>query len=104
MAKNIRWRVLTILVVVLGSVALFYPPSSKVRLGLDLKGGGHLVLQVHTDDALRLETETTVERVREGLSKAAVTATVTATSPTAFRVEGGAVGTGRAGAPGRQRD
>ena len=30
-----------------------------MKLGLDLKGGVHLVLRVQTDDALRLETETT---------------------------------------------
>jgi len=88
MAKNIRWRVLIILVVIFGSVALFYPPASKVRLGLDLKGGVHLVLQVHTDDALRLETETTSERVRENLSKAGVSANITVVSPTEFRVDG----------------
>ena len=33
-------------------------PAQKVRLGLDLKGGVHLVLRVQTDDALRLLTET----------------------------------------------
>ncbi len=88
MAKNLRWRVLLILVVILGSVALFYPPATKVRLGLDLKGGVHLVLQVHTDDALRLETETTSERVRENLSKAGASATVAVAGPTEFRVDG----------------
>ena len=29
----------------------------QLKLGLDLKGGVHLVLRVQTDDALRLETE-----------------------------------------------
>ena len=57
MAKNLRWKLLTILGVVALSVFAFYPPSQKVRLGLDLKGGVHLVLRVQTDDALRLLTE-----------------------------------------------
>ena len=39
--------------------------DKKVRLGLDLKGGVHLVLRVQTDDALRVETETAMERLRE---------------------------------------
>ena len=31
--------------------------DKALKLGLDLKGGVHLVLQVQTDDALRLETQ-----------------------------------------------
>jgi preprotein translocase subunit SecD len=88
MAKNLRWKVLTILGVVALSVYAFYPPEEKVRLGLDLKGGVHLVLQVDTDDAVRIETETTVERLREQLRSATISgATVTILGPTAFRVE-----------------
>ena len=65
MAKNLRWKVLTILGAVALSVFAFYPPGQKIRLGLDLKGGVHLVMRVQTDDALRLETETTADRLRE---------------------------------------
>ena len=64
MAKNLRWKVLIIVGVVALSVFSFYPPDQKVRLGLDLKGGVHLVLRVQTDDALRLETQTTADRLR----------------------------------------
>ena len=46
MAKNLRWKVLTIVAVVALSIFAFYPPDQKVRLGLDLKGGVHLVLRV----------------------------------------------------------
>ena len=62
-------------------------PSKKVRLGLDLKGGVHLVLRVQTDDALRLETETTVDRLRDELVKAGVPVATRRprTSPTEFR-------------------
>jgi hypothetical protein len=68
MNKNLRWKALTILIVLVLAVWSFYPPGEKVRLGLDLKGGVHLVMRVQTDDALRLETETTSERLREELS------------------------------------
>jgi preprotein translocase subunit SecD len=89
MNKNLRWRVVIILAVIALSVWAFYPPGEKVRLGLDLKGGVHLVLRVKTDDALRLETETTVERIREALTTAGVAvARLEATGPTQFVVEG----------------
>ena len=66
MNKNIRWKVITILavLVIFASVGV-YPilasayglPSpawlqqKQLKLGLDLKGGVHLVLRVQTDDA-----------------------------------------------------
>ena len=60
MHKNLRWKLLTIAVVTGLAIWSFTPPSQKVALGLDLKGGVHFVLEVKTDDALRLETETTL--------------------------------------------
>src|SRR5687767_12313972 len=67
MMKNVRWR-LTLTALVIGlSVLAFYPPDQKIKLGLDLKGGVHLVLRVQTDDALRLETQTTADRLGEQL-------------------------------------
>ena len=59
--KNLRWKLLTILAV-LALRGVFYPPfdtpgrRGRISLGLDLKGGVHLVLRVQTDDALQLET------------------------------------------------
>ena len=89
MNKNLQYRVITILVVVALAVWAFYPPGEKISLGLDLKGGVHLVLRVQTDDALKLETETTVERLRDALTRAGVQTTkLEATSPTEFVVEG----------------
>ena len=44
--------------------------DKQLKLGLDLKGGVHLVLRVQTDDALRLETEQEMERLREALQDA----------------------------------
>ena len=63
--------------------------SRELKLGLDLKGGVHLVLRVITDDALRVETETEMERVREALRTAGVTVgSITAPSPAEFRIDG----------------
>ena len=97
MNKNLRWKVITILAVLAIFTAVgVYPivaprfginsPSwlmdKQLKLGLDLKGGVHLVLRVITDDALRVETETEMERVREALGTAGVTVgNVTAPDP-----------------------
>src|SRR5438309_844955 len=76
MNKRVRTRFLIILGVTVLSIALFagFPPSiakmkQKVHLGLDLKGGTHLVLQVVTDDAIRAETDQAIETMRQQLQK-----------------------------------
>ena len=89
MDKNLRWRALAILAVVAVSIWGFYPPQKKVRLGLDLQGGVHLVLRVQTDDALRLDTETTMEQLREAVeTKGVVNVTFAGVDPTRFKVDG----------------
>jgi preprotein translocase subunit SecD len=89
MNKNLRWKFIVIAAVIGLSVWSFYPPSEKVNLGLDLKGGVHLVLRVQTDQALRVETETTVERLRDAMARSGVQYTrLEATGPTEFVVEG----------------
>jgi preprotein translocase subunit SecD len=67
MKKGLGWKiVLTVFVIVL-SLALAY--IKKIELGLDLKGGMHLVLQVITDDAINYETDQAVLRLGERLKK-----------------------------------
>ena len=62
--KNLRWRFLVILgatvICILGVTG--FPPSlakmkERIHLGLDLRGGMHLILQVVTDDAVNIETD-----------------------------------------------
>jgi preprotein translocase subunit SecD len=87
--NNLRWRILLIVVIVGACLWAIIPPSQKIRLGLDLKGGVHLVLRVQTDDALSLETSTAADKAREEIEKAAVTGTtVKQLSPTQFQVTG----------------
>jgi preprotein translocase subunit SecD len=63
--------------------------DKQLKLGLDLKGGVHLVLRVQTDEALRGETDTELERLRETLNTKKIPfTTLTLNSPTQFRVEG----------------
>jgi preprotein translocase subunit SecD len=87
MNKNLRWRVVAILVALGVGLWAIYPPQEKIRLGLDLKGGVHLVLRVQTDDALRVETETASERLRAAMERAgAPGVTAHIVSPTTFEV------------------
>jgi preprotein translocase subunit SecD len=102
--QNLRWKILTILGVlvvftafgVYPIVAAHYGVKSpawlmeyQLKLGLDLKGGVHLVLRVQTDDALKALTDSESERLREDLQKAGVAiASITVPDPAHFRVEG----------------
>jgi preprotein translocase subunit SecD len=65
MKRNLLWRGLLILAVTLAAGAAAYPPHQKINLGLDLRGGMHLVLQVHTEDALRAETDGDMARLAQ---------------------------------------
>ena len=89
MRKNLRWKVLTIIVVAVLAAVAVYPPEDRVRLGLDLRGGVHLVLRVQTDDALQVETETNAEQVSEQASLTGIMLdSATTVSPTEMRFEG----------------
>ena len=89
MRKNLRWKVLTIIGVTVAAALAVYPPEDRVRLGLDLRGGVHLVLRVQTDDALRVETETSAEQLNEQASLNGISLiSVAAVSPTEIQVEG----------------
>ncbi|MFB3902308.1 MAG: protein translocase subunit SecD [Acidobacteriota bacterium] len=63
MKKNLKYRLLVILAIVGVSIYLFVPPSQKVNLGLDLRGGIHLVLQVMVRDAMLAEAEQVRDRI-----------------------------------------
>src|SRR5215475_4095702 len=79
MNKRILQRFLVILGVTLLCVwrVVAYPgllPSKErlrdnVKLGLDLRGGTHLVLRVVTDDAIRGETDQAIESMAQELNK-----------------------------------
>jgi preprotein translocase subunit SecD len=77
MSPNLKWKVVFIVLVVLGCiyglVGLPTFPTSvaqlkdnfshQIKLGLDLQGGTHLVLQVQTQEAVAQETDQMVERI-----------------------------------------
>jgi preprotein translocase subunit SecD len=44
--------------------------QQRIHLGLDLKGGTHLILQVQVNDAINAETDRTAENLKDALKKA----------------------------------
>ena len=81
MPKNVRTKALVIVVTILAcifgivdlptSVAQLRANLAKnIRLGLDLRGGSHLVLQVQVQDAVKAEAVQTIERLKDELKKA----------------------------------
>jgi preprotein translocase subunit SecD len=103
MYKNLRWKVLTILAVLVVFSGLgVYPvladyyhwpcpaflKAKQLKLGLDLKGGVQLQLRVNTDDALKATTTSTSEQLRASLITSGITPTINPVSAMVFRVEG----------------
>ena len=87
MSQNVVWKVALIVGVIALSVGSFY--FKGMNLGLDLKGGVHMVLKVRTDDGLRAETETIVERLRDTLTRGGITfSKLEMRDPKSFVVEG----------------
>lgn len=83
MQKNLKfkWAVIaaTLLICTYGIIGL--PKSldelvanwhQNIRLGLDLKGGSHLVLQVQVQDAFKADADNTIERIKEDLRKGSI--------------------------------
>ena len=69
MKKDLRWKVILVLIVIGLACFLAYPPGEKIHLGLDLEGGMHLVLEVVTEDALSIETDQEILRLEAELKK-----------------------------------
>jgi preprotein translocase subunit SecD len=67
--KGLQWKLLLTVAVVALAIVLAYPPGKKIKPGLDLKGGIHLVLQVITDDAITIETDQEIVRLQDQLKK-----------------------------------
>jgi preprotein translocase subunit SecD len=61
------WKLVLIAVVIVGFSAAVVPTGKNpepINLGLDLKGGTHLVMQVNIDEALRTEVDQAAERLK----------------------------------------
>jgi len=69
----LKWKLIFILLVVIVSGVMCWPLNEKLKLGLDLKGGTHLLLGVDTDEALKVELDDNAARTLQALDKAKVT-------------------------------
>lgn len=58
MDRNAVWKWLVLIALVCGSLALIYPPSEKMTLGLDLKGGTSFIVEI---DKVQLADEITAK-------------------------------------------
>ena len=81
MNPNLKWKAVFIVVVILACIyGLFgvptFPTSAadlksnfahQIKLGLDLQGGTHLILQVQVQEAIAQETDQTVDRLTNQL-------------------------------------
>jgi len=89
MKRGLLWKGVLIGLIVLVGALSAYPLQEKIKLGLDLRGGTYLVLEVQTEDALRAETGKDLARlVQELQDLGAGTVSATRTSATAFDLLG----------------
>ncbi|MGB9612263.1 MAG: protein translocase subunit SecD, partial [Bryobacteraceae bacterium] len=81
--KSLKWKAALIVAITLASLyGVFGLPRSKeelvanwkknIRLGLDLRGGSMLVVQVQLQDAFKVEANTQIERLKEELAKQSI--------------------------------
>lgn len=63
--RSLLYRGIFIAVVVVVAALAAFPLGEKIKLGLDLRGGMHLVLEVQTEDAVVSEIDKTAERIQE---------------------------------------
>ncbi len=89
MSKSLAWKITLILVVTGISVFFAYPLQEKISLGLDLRGGSHIVMQVETSSAIKYEMDLTQSRLGQALKDGGLSyAAVTSSQPTVLEVKG----------------
>jgi preprotein translocase subunit SecD len=70
MSSNpLLWKLVLIGVVVAGAVVAGYPPAEKINLGLDLRGGAHILMEVDTAAAVTYQVELTQSRIGQQLKE-----------------------------------
>src|SRR5258706_10895243 len=84
MAQNLLKKTIFIVVIIIACVwgvvgiptgwqAMLRNAQEHIHLGLDLRGGTHLVLQVMVNDAINSEADQTIERLQDEFKKKGVT-------------------------------
>src|SRR5215510_14966299 len=79
MTSNLKIKIAAIVIIILGCVyGIIGLPTSKdqilanwnknIHLGLDLRGGSQLVLQVQIQDAFKAEADSVIQRLKDQLN------------------------------------
>jgi preprotein translocase subunit SecD len=82
MNKNLLWKLVTVVGILLvflfgifgipqsfSGQGLLSSMTNRIHLGLDLRGGTHLILQVQVNDAVNIDSDNAVEILKEQLNK-----------------------------------
>jgi preprotein translocase subunit SecD len=95
MRPELRWKAIGYGAFLLACAVAIWPPyerqgvPGRIHLGLDLRGGIHLVLQVVVDDALNATVDDAVTTARDQATRKGIqVAQVQRVSPTSFTVDG----------------
>ncbi len=98
MKKGLRWKIILTAAVIAVSIFVAWPIQDKIKLGLDLKGGIHLVMQIMTEDAVVMETDQEILRLQDVFKKNTITfAAMTRLAPGQVHHPGAQPGRGRQG-------
>src|ERR1700678_3385134 len=86
MIKNLTWQLIVIFAVLLvflfgifgipqsfSGEGLLTAMTNRIHLGLDLRGGTHLILQVQVNDAVNIDSDNAIEVLKEQLNKRKIT-------------------------------
>ena len=87
MSKRSLWRLILTLLIC-GVCAYFFVPLSKVRLGLDLKGGVHFELEVQGQEALEADLRDTRDRVQGQLTEKGFGTAAVAVEGASVKIDG----------------
>src|ERR1700733_7297641 len=82
MNKNLLWKLVTVIGILLvflfgifgipqsfSGQGLLSSMTNRIHLGLDLRGGTHLILQVQVNDAVNVDFDNAVEVLKDQLNK-----------------------------------
>ncbi len=87
--KPILWKFILILAVVAIAGWFTYPPKDRINLGLDLRGGSHIVMEVDTDAAVKYQLDLTQSRLGQSLKEENIGyESILATSGTTLELRG----------------
>src|ERR1700733_3285369 len=80
MNKNLNWKLVTIIAILLvflfgifgvpkdwSGKGLLAAITDRIHLGLDLRGGTHLILQVQVNDAVNVDSDNAIARLKEDM-------------------------------------